>query len=194
MAKVKTDELDQYHQFGVYTPARIINICDEINQETATQFIKNIKLLDHAVENKEIVVLISTEGGDVHQGLAMYDAIRECQNQVITHAIGPIWSMGSIIFQAGDKRIISRNATIMIHAGRVELPDEHPRIVKAWSQEFERVNEVCDDIILNRIREKKPNFKKNKLKDETIFDKIYTAEEALELGLVDEIVDYKSLT
>lgn len=193
MSRLKTDELDQFHQFNVYTPARIINLSGEITEELAAEFIKNIKLLDHA-SDKEIAVLINTEGGDVHQGLAIYDAIKECRSQVITQSVGPTWSMGAVILQAGDKRVVSKNSTIMLHVGKVTLPDEHPEIVAAWAKEFDRVSEVCDKIICDKIKEKHPKFSKRKLKELTIFDRIYTAEETVEMGLADELADYNTTT
>ena len=85
--RVKTDELDQFHQYNVYTPARLIYLTGEINEDTATEFIKNIRLMDH-VTDKDITVLINSEGGDIHNGMAIYDAIRECNSKVITHAVG----------------------------------------------------------------------------------------------------------
>ena len=96
MSKVKTDELDQFHQFNVYTSARLIYLKGAIDDESAAEFIKNIRLMDH-VTDKDITVLINSEGGDVHQGMAIYDAIKECNSKVITHAVGPCYSMASII-------------------------------------------------------------------------------------------------
>ena len=142
---VHLDALAQWHEYGVYTPARLIDLSGDIDEESASRFIKNIRLLDH-VTDKDIKVLINTEGGDVHQGLAIIDAIRECQSKVTTHAVGNCWSMGAAILQAGDKRLVSTNATVMIHAGKVKLPEEHPEIVEKWRKEMKRVDEIYKSI------------------------------------------------
>ena len=192
MKKVLTDELDQWHEYGVYTPARLIDLSGEISEESAVKFIKNIRLLDH-VSDKSIKVLINTEGGDVHQGLAIIDAIRECQSEVITHAVGPCWSMGAAILQAGDKRLISQNATIMIHEGERELDKNNKANINAWNKEFDRVDDIYIDILHKKIKEKKPRYKRSNLENLLKYDKIFTAEKAIEFGLANEIAEHREL-
>lgn len=189
--KVKTDELDQWHDYNIYTPARLINLDGDIDKETASEFIKNIRLLDH-VSDRDITVLINSGGGDVAQGMAIYDAIKECHSKVITHVIGPTSSMASIIFQAGDERIISANATLMIHIGSDEYPEDHKLNVKRWIKENDRIGDIADDILYKKIRQKKPRFKKEKFQEILTFDTIYTAKEAIEMGLADKIAEHKA--
>lgn len=189
--KVKTDELDQWHDYNIYTPARLINLDEDIDKDSATEFIKNIRLLDH-VNSKDITVLINSGGGDVAQGMAIIDAIKECDSKVITHVVGPTSSMASIIFQAGDERVISANATLMIHIGSDEYPEDHALNVKRWIKENERIGKQADDILYNRIRQKKPRFKRNKFEEILTFDTIYTAKQAIEMGLADRIAEHKA--
>lgn len=189
--QIKTDSLDQWHQYGVYTPARLIDLSGEICEETAVQFIKNIRLLDHVTE-KDIKILINTEGGDVAQGMAIIDAIKECQSKVITHAVGPAHSMGAVILQAGDKRLISANATLMIHIGKAEVPEDHTHNVDRWYKECKRLGKIADDILFDKIKKKKPRFQRKKFEEIITFDTIYSAEKAIEMGLADRIVEHKS--
>lgn len=188
---VKTDALDQWCSYGIYTPARLIDLSGDIDEEKATQFIKNIRLLDF-VDTGDIRVLINTSGGEVHQGLAIIDAIKECNSKVITHAVGPCWSMGACILQAGDIRLISANATIMIHEGTMDLSSDHPRNIERWHKEYKRVGKIYDDIILKKIKEKKPRFKADSLDSIMLFDTIYDAEKVIEMGLADKIEQHKS--
>lgn len=189
--KVKTDELDQWHEYNVYTPARLIMLEGIVNHDTATEFIKNIRLMDHVTDN-DITVLINSEGGEVDQGLAIYDAIKECNSKVITHAVAPCWSMASIILQAGDWRKVSRSASVMIHIGDEGYDTQHPKNLKRWMKESERIGNMADDELFNRIREKKPRFKREQFDELLTFDTIYSAKKALEMGLVDEIAEHKS--
>lgn len=191
MSKIKTDELDQWHDYGVYTPARLISLNGEINESSAVEFIKNIRLLDH-VGSEDIIVLINTPGGEVHQGLAIFDAIKECDSKVITHAVGPCWSMGACILQAGDERKISANATVMIHAGDMSFDPDHVKNIERWYKEYKRVGDVYDEIILKKIKEKKPRFQKKTLDQIMLFDTIYGADKVLEMGLADVIEDHKN--
>lgn len=188
--KVKTDELDQFHEYGVYTPARIIMLDGEIDSESASQFIKNIRLLDH-VNSQDITVLIDSNGGSVRRGMSIIDAIRECNSKVITHAVGQCYSMAAIIFQAGDERLMSANSTLMIHVGEEGYDADHPINLDRWIKESRRLGDVADNLLYERIKEKKPRFKKEKFKELLTFDTIYTAEEAMEIGLADKIAEHK---
>lgn len=189
--RVKTDELDQLHDYGIYSPARIIFLSGGIDEDSAVEFIKNIRVLDHS-SDKSITVLINTNGGDVHQGMAIYDAIKECKSPIITHAVGPCWSMGAIILQAGDTRKISSNATIMIHLGSVEYSEDHVKQVERWIAENKRIGQLADNILFERIKQKKPKFTKEKFTQLLTFDSIYTAKQAIDLGLADEIEEHKT--
>ena len=187
---VKTTELEQWHEYDVYTPARLVYLGGSIDDDTAEIFIKNIRLLDH-VSNEDITVLIDSEGGSVRSGLAIIDAIKECNSKVITHVIGCAWSMGAIIMQAGDHRKISSNATVMIHVGSDSYPEDHSMNIKRWIKDSERIGKDADDILFNRIKEKKPRFTRKKFEELLVFDTIYTAQKSLEMGLTDEIAEHK---
>ena len=189
---VKTSELNQFHDYGVYTPARLIALSGDIEEDVAVEVIKNIRLLDH-VNSETIPILINSGGGEVAQGMAIYDAIRECNSKVITHVVGPTASMASIIFQAGDERIISSNATLMIHVGSDEYDEDHALNIERWIKENKRIGKIADNILFQRIREKKPRFKFEAFKDLLVFDTIYTAKQAVDMGLADQIADHKEL-
>lgn len=189
MSLIKTDELDQFHSADVYKSARIICLFGEIDEATTNTFIKNIRLLDH-ISDKDITVLMNTIGGDVHLGLAIYDAIRECQSNVIIHCVANCWSAGAIILQAGDVRKISKNATVMLHVGNSDISD-HSENFKRWAKEHERLGQVFEDILYEKMREKKSDFRKSQLKKMLMFDTILVADQAVVLGLVDEVVEHK---
>lgn len=189
MANIKTDELGQFHEYNIYTPARLINLSGEIDEEVAVEFVKNIRLADH-VTDKTITVLLNTPGGNVEQGMAIYDAIKECHSTVITHAVGPCWSMGAVIFQAGDKRIISQNATLMIHVGTDEYPEDHSLNLERWIKESKRIGKVADDILYKQIKKKKPRFRRSEFNKLLMFDTIYTAKDSVDMGLADEIAEH----
>jgi len=190
MSGIKVDELSQFHDYNVYTPARLIYLTGDIDEDTASVFIKNIRLMDH-VTDKDITILINSEGGCVHQGMAIYDAIKECNSKVTTHAVGPCYSMASIIFQAGDFRLISSNATIMIHIGDEGYGKDHPKNIDRWIKENRRIGQVADNVLFEKIKKKKPRFKKEKFDELLVFDTIYTAEQAVEMGLADKIAEHK---
>jgi len=190
VATVKTDELDQWHEYGVYTPGRLISLLGDIDEDMAREFIKNIRLLDF-VNDKDIHVLLATEGGDVHWGMQIFDAIKECNSKVTIHAVGPCWSMGAIILQAADHRRISSSATVMIHIGTAEYPKDHVLNINQWVAEHKRVDTEGNDILYKKMKEKNPKFTKVQLNKLLVFDTIYTADKAVEMGLANEVAEHK---
>ena len=187
---IKTDELDQWHEHGVYKAARLIDCMGDIDEEKATQVIKNIRLLDF-INQRDITILLSTSGGDVHWGMEIVDAIKECGSKVIIHAVGPCWSMGAIIFQAGDYRKISKNATVMIHVGSQEYPEDHTLNIERWIAENKRVGGVADNMLFQKLKKKNVRLTKKQFDKLLQFDTIYTAEDVIENGLADEIVSHR---
>jgi ATP-dependent protease ClpP protease subunit len=187
---VKTDSLDHWHDHDVYPPARLISLMGDIDEERAAQFVKNIRLLDF-VNDKDITVLLSSEGGSVHYGMQIFDAIKECHSKVTVHAVGPCYSMSSVILQAADHRKISANATVMIHVGSEEYPEDHALNVKRWIEENKRIEKETTDILYQRIKEKKNRFQRKQLDKLLTFDTIYTAEQAIDMGLADKIEEHK---
>ena len=136
------------------------------------------------VEMPHIQVLLSTYGGDVYDGLSLYDAIKNSNTEVDITCFGKIMSMGIIILLASKNRKAYRNTTFMIHeissGGIGKLADLEESV-----DEAKRLNKVLFDII-----EKETKITKAQL--EEIYNKkqdwFLTAEEALKLGIITEII------
>src|SRR5579864_5861938 len=81
----------------------------------STQAILNTceKLVADKVDT--VYLLISTNGGSVDGGIAMYNTLRGMPFELITHNIGNVDSMGNVLFLAGAKRFASPVATFMFH-------------------------------------------------------------------------------
>lgn len=164
----------------------------QINQSDE-EWIKNLynilnascaKFDSSVVEMPHIQVLLSTYGGDVYDGLSLYDAIKNSNTEVDITCFGKIMSMGIIILLASKNRKAYRNTTFMIHeisSGAIgKLADLEESV-----DEAKRLNKVLFDII-----EKETKITKAQL--EEIYNKkqdwFITAEEALKLGLITEII------
>jgi ATP-dependent Clp endopeptidase proteolytic subunit ClpP len=78
---------------------------------SAQQFVTDLK----GLKAKTINVRLNTPGGDVFDGLAIYNALRDHPAKVVTRVDGLAASMGSVIAQAGDERRMAKNAYMMIH-------------------------------------------------------------------------------
>lgn len=136
------------------------------------------------IEMPHIQVLLSTYGGVVYDGLSLYDAIKNSKTEVDITCFGKIMSMGIVILLAANNRKAYRNTTFMIHElsggfiGKIADMEESV-------DESKRINNILFDII-----EKETNITKSKLMDiyERKKDWFITADEALELGIITEII------
>lgn len=193
------DNLDRFHDNNLFVPTRTIYIGSEENSiedgesgtdgAMAERVIKNLHILE-SISNDPINIIMNNIGGDVFHGMAIYDAIRACNSRVIIKATGYVMSMGSIIFQAGDERILTPHSVMMIHHG-YDSHDNHVKTVRNWVEFGKKFDEVIVQIYLDKIREKNPNFKRNKLDNLLDFDTLLFPEDAVKLGLADKVADKK---
>ena len=89
-------------------------LAGEINEESAAEIISQLMYLDGR-SSEPVTLYISSPGGSVMSGMAIYDYIGVMQSQVNTVCIGQAASMGAILFLAGEERMILPHSRIMIH-------------------------------------------------------------------------------
>ena len=128
-------------------------------------------------------------GGEEPYGLAIYDAIKTCTHDTIIKVYGQCMSIGAWILQAGTRRLLSPNSLVMIHTGTWGFGEDHPESVRSWLKVYEKSEEQFENILLDRIWQKNPDFTREKLHDILRFDTIFTPQEAIDLGLADEIIE-----
>lgn len=164
----------------------------QINQEDDA-WIRNVynameasgaKFSPTTIEMPHIQILLSTYGGSVYDGLSLYDAIKNSKTDVDITCFGKIMSMGIVILLSAKTRKAYKNTTFMIHelsSGVIgKIADMEESI-----DEAKRINRVLFDII-----EKETKITHSWLKE--VYNKkkdwFFTAEEALEIGLITEII------
>jgi ATP-dependent protease ClpP protease subunit len=186
MTKLIKEDVGTWFEQGIYTPTSTIYIGGEINAQTAEYAIKGILLLKG---RPELSIILNTEGGDVTHGLAIYDTLKSCgETEVTITVVGECYSIGAWILQAGDRRVISPNAELMIHTGTDSFEKEHLKTLRNWVEFGRRREKVEEDIILDRIKEKHPTYTRSRLKKLLDFDTLLTAQGAVDLGLADEVL------
>jgi ATP-dependent protease ClpP protease subunit len=168
-----------------------------IDYVLATRFIKNINLCMRANEGKPIVVNMKSCGGDWMEGMAIYDAIKSCPSKVTILNYTHARSMTSIIFQSADKRVMMPHSHFMFHDG-FYADEGTVKQVKSGLEFYSKAENVMLNIYAERMSEK-GDFKGHPIskikkwlrqmmdKKEDVF---LTAEEAVFLGLADEIFNY----
>lgn len=190
-----------------------------VNWALTTQISKALYSIDHYATDtsRPIKIIMNNQGGDYYLGMAIYDIIKACRSPVHIYVFGQSMSMGALILQAASKRVISKNARIMIHAGYLGLSANHPEINKRWMDQYNKDEYYANKILADRIIEKhgsemeavieiqKLLISKTDKKDDIAainalhtvdagiremvqFDMIFTPEEAIAIGLADEIL------
>lgn len=196
MAKFTRDDVDKFHDYSLYIPQRTIYMgSEEISIEhgesgtdgaMAERTIKNLTILE-CLNKDPIIIIMNNIGGDEYHGFGLYDAIRTCKSHVTIKVLGHAMSMGSIILQAADVRIMAPTSRQMMHYGTWGIHD-HAKTSRKWSDEGEKINHWMEQMYLQKIHEKHPSFSIQALRKMLDHDTFLTAEESVELGLADKVL------
>lgn len=196
MARYSKDSLDRFFDYDIHVESRTIYFgsldSDLEGQESgvdsslANRVIKGILLLQH-ISKEKIKIIMNTPGGDWYHGIAIYDAIMSCPCPVRIEVIGHAMSMGSIILQAADERILYPNSTIMIHDGHEgdKGGGLSPKSFQSWAKESKRNCKTMYQIYANRSKNKDVKYWERKCSN----DYILSPRQAIIEGLADDILD-----
>lgn len=198
MAKATRDTSD-FFDYGLDMTSRTLYIGSAgetegdqvgVDYRLADRVLKALHLLESSAPNgdKVINIYLNNPGGSMVDGMAIYDGIKACSNPVTITVFGEACSMGCVILQAADLRVMAPNSIMMFHIGEESYSSNHPEIVRRWVKFNERFGKRVDAILAERIRVKHPELKDKKLREMALFDNILLAEEAVELGLADEVM------
>lgn len=164
---------------------REIECIGEINSESVNSLIAQIRYLYHQDAEKEITMYINSPGGEVSSGLALYDIMKAVKCPIRTVCIGMAASMGAILFVSGDKREILPHARVMIHDPLISggIGGNALRI-KSLSEDLMRTREITGEIF-----SKHTNKTLEEIYEKTATDSYFYAEEAVEYGLADCVIE-----
>lgn len=161
-----------------------INLTDQEYTQECTQWAIDNKLSPMTVTLTPIELYLSTYGGGCYEGLALYDIIEASQTPIEVVCTGKIMSMGIIVALGAKVRKGYRNTTFMIHqVSGISLGTL--RDMEETVAEVSRINDMLFKVIKSKtkITEERLNQVIQQKQDWII-----TAEEALELGIITEIL------
>ena len=190
--RVTRTDADRFFEHGLDIGNRVIYMGSVGGEDNGTDYlmaermVKSLHIL--AATDAPIEILMNNHGGCEYAGFAIMDAIRTCPCHVTIKVYGHAMSMGSLILQAADERIMAPLSRMMIHYGTWGFCD-HPKIVESWTEEGLKIREWMLGYYLKRIREKKPGFTAKKLDSMLNFDSFLTAQEAVDIGLADRVLN-----
>lgn len=165
---------------------REIFLTGEINEESATEIIRQLMYLESR-SSDPVTLYISSPGGSVMSGMAIYDYIGVMQSQVNTVCIGLAASMGAILFLAGAERMILPHSKVMIHdpsyGSNASIAGQKPLEIQGQLNSLMKTRQILADVIVART-----GMSRKRVLNLTKKDSYFDAEEAVREGLATRIL------
>lgn len=167
---------------------RKIFLWGQVSDESAKDVTEKLLYLEADAPGKDITFYINTPGGSVTAGLAIYDTIKLISSEVIVVVTGLAASMGSILLSAPKKkgnRLLYPHAKVLIHQPLIGGQFQGPAVdIHIFAQDMEKTREE-----LNRILSNASGQPLEKIQNDTDRDFYMSAQEAIDYGLADRIID-----
>jgi len=179
VARLQNSRTDWYRIQAKANQTPEIFIYDEIGYfgDSAKGFANALKELD----SDTLTVHINSPGGDIFDGLAIYQALKDHKARVTVKVDGLAASIASVICMAADELIMAPKATMMIHDGWA-MSVGNASEMRKMADLLDKQSEIIASVYADRSGQP-TDFWRNRMRDETW----YNAEEALAAGLVDQI-------
>ncbi len=173
-----------YDIFSRLLNDRIVFLSEEVNDVTASLVVAQLLYLEAQDPDKDINFYINSPGGSITAGMAIYDTMQYIKCDVSTICIGLAASMGAFLLAAGaaGKRYALPNAEVMIHQPLSGMQGQATDI-KIHTDRILRIKERIN-IIFSRVTGKPLEV----IENDTERDYFMTAQQAMEYGLIDEVL------
>lgn len=167
---------------------RIVFLCDEVNDVTASLVVAQLLFLEAQDPEKDINLYINSPGGSVSAGFAIYDTMNYIKCDVSTICVGMAASMGAFLLSSGakGKRFALPNSEIMIHQPLGGMQGQASDI-KIHADHIIRTKEK-----LNLILSKNTGRPLDEIVRDTDRDNFLSADEAMAYGLIDKVVEKRA--
>lgn len=174
-----------YDIFSRLLKDRIVILGDEINDQVANSIIAQLLFLSADDPDKDISLYINSPGGSTSAGFAIFDTMNHIKPDVRTICTGMAASFGAVLLLAGQKgkRYALPNSEVMIHqplgGARGQATD-----IEISARRILKLKEHVNKIISDRTGQPV-----DKIQQDTERDYFMSAEEALEYGIIDKIIE-----
>lgn len=174
-----------YDIFSLLLNERIILLTGEINDSTAASVVAQLLYLSSKDSKKDIYLYINSPGGSITAGMAIYDTMNFIKCDVSTICVGMCASMGAFLLSGGKKgkRYALPNSEIMIHqplgGGQGQATD-----ISIMANRLLKVKKRLNSILATNT-----NKSLDLIENDTERDHFLDAEEALEYGIIDKIIE-----
>jgi ATP-dependent Clp protease protease subunit len=164
---------------------RIIFLGVQIDDASANDVIAQLIALESMDPDRDITMYINSPGGSVTSMMAIYDTMQFVQPQIQTVCIGQAASAAAVLLAAGtqDKRMALPNARILLHQPATEGGYGQSSDLEIQAREILRMRSSMERIIA-----KHSGRSEEQVRRDVERDKFFSAEEAKEYGLVDDVL------
>ena len=164
---------------------RIIFLQGQVNDDSANVIVAQMLFLQFDDPKADIHLYVNSPGGSVTAGLSIYDTMQYVTCDVATYCIGQCASMGAVLLAAGTKgkRNVLPHARVMIHQPLAGTEGTTTEIL-IHAKEFIRTKKILNDLLSKHTGQPVERIEK-----ETDRDNFMSAPEAVEFGLVDQVLE-----
>lgn len=174
-----------YDIFSRLLNDRIIMLCDEVNDTTASLVVAQLLYLEGQDPEKDISLYINSPGGSITAGMAIHDTMKYIKCDVSTICVGLAASMGSFLLTSGTKgkRFALPNSEILIHQPLLGGLQGQATDIKIHADHIVHTREK-----LNKMLSEYTGQPVETINRDTERDNFMTAQQALEYGLIDKVI------
>jgi ATP-dependent Clp protease protease subunit len=175
-------------EFDIYSRLlneRIIFLGTPIDDQIANLVVAQLLHLESEDPDKDISIYINSPGGSIYSGLAIYDTMNFVKPDIATMCVGVAMSMGSLLLAGGTKgkRAVLPNSRILIHQPSAGFEGQSTEI-EIHAREILKVRERIDEIYAHHT-----GLSQEQVRRDMERDRFFTAEQAVEYGLVDRVLE-----
>lgn len=175
-------------QFDIYSRLlkdNIIFLGRPIDDELASLLIAQMLFLEAENPEKDISLYINSPGGSTSAGLAIYDTMQYIKPDVATYCVGQAASMAAVLLSAGtrSKRAALPNSRVLIHQPWMQGLGGQQTDIEIHARDLMYLRDRIDEIMAEHT-----GRTKEEIHADTERDKILSATEAVEYGLVDRVM------
>ncbi|MGW4893946.1 ATP-dependent Clp protease proteolytic subunit [Kitasatospora sp. NPDC004240] len=175
----------EYDPYAKLFEERIIFLGSQVDDVSANDIMAQLLCLESMDPDREIQMYINSPGGSFTALTAIYDTMQYVKPDITTVCMGQAASAAAVLLAAGTpgKRMALPNARILIHQPYTETGRGQVSDLEIQAKEIFRMREQLEEML-----SKHSNKSVEQVRDDIERDKILTAEEAAEYGLIDQII------
>ena len=169
---------------------RIIFLGTQVDDTSANDIMAQLLVLEGLDPDRDITIYINSPGGSFTSLMAIYDTMQYVRPDVRTVCLGQAASAAAVLLAAGapGKRAALPNARVLIHQPATEGARGQVSDLEIQAAEIQRMRTLMEETLARHT-----GRSAEQISEDTDRDKILTAQEALEYGIIDQVFDYRKL-